>query len=75
MDNVEEDYYSGVRKKAKSIFSTVTRYPGLFKNYPGIEYNPQTSFARVDSGMESAFRMECANKNIAILIYPPSFKL
>ena len=72
MDNVEEEY---IHKKAKSIFSTVTRHPGLFKNYPGIDYNPQTSFARVDAGMESAFRMECANKNIDILIYPPSFKL
>ena len=76
MDKEEIDYdQEFVRKKATSIFSTVTRHPGLFKNYPGIVYNPQTTFARVDCGLESAFRWECANKNIEILIYPASFKL
>jgi hypothetical protein len=58
-----------------SIFSTILRYPGLFKNYPGISYNPETTFARVDRGMESAFRIECAARNIAVMIYPPSFKM
>ena len=63
------------RKQATSIFSTITRHPGLFKNYYGIDYNAETTFARVTCGMESAFRWECAEKNIPFLSYPPNFKL
>ena len=63
------------RSKEIIIFSTVTRHPGLFKNYPGIDYNSETTFARVEAGMESAFRWECCDKNIEFMSYPPGFKL
>ena len=58
-----------------SIFSTITRHPGFLKDYPGIDYNPETTFARVKQGMESAFRWECTNKNIDFMSYPQGFKL
>ena len=61
--------------KQTLIFSTVTRHPGLFNNIFGIDYNPQTSFARVDRGMVSTFRRECTNLGIQFLEYPPEFKL
>lgn len=70
----DDDWKPAVPKE-KVIFSTINRHPGLFKNYPGIDYNSETTFARVDAGMESAFRWECANKNIEIMIYPSGFKL
>ena len=72
---VPTDDWKPAVQKEKSIFSTINRHPGLFKNYPGIDYNSETTFARVDAGMESAFRWECANKNIEIMIYPTGFKL
>lgn len=62
-------------QKDVSIFSTVMRFPGLFKKHPNIDYNPDTSFARVDRGKEHLFVSECKRLGIQFMSYPPNFTL
>ena len=62
-------------QKDVSIFSTVIRFPGLFKNHPNIDYNAETSFARVDRGKEHLFVSECKRQGIQFMSYPPNFTL
>lgn len=58
-----------------SIFSTVARFPGLFKNHPYVDYNADTSFARVCRGKEHMFVSECKRLGIQFMSYPPGFSL
>ena len=56
-------------------FSTLTRHYNIFKNHPHISYNPETTFAKVDSGHEYEFVAFCKNNKIQYVVYPPSFTL
>jgi hypothetical protein len=56
-------------------FSTLTRHYNIFKNHPHISYNPETTFAKVDSGHEYEFVAFCKNNNIQYVVYSPSFTL
>lgn len=56
-----------------SVFSTINRHPRLLSNHPHIDYNPQTTFARVHRGFEHVFVNECKRLNIQYMTYPPNF--
>ena len=58
-----------------SIFSTINRHPGLFRYSQFVDYNDQTTFARVISGHEHKFVSECKRVGIQFMSYPPGFKL
>ncbi len=58
-----------------SIFSTVNRFPGLFRNHPYVDYNSETTFARVLHGKEHTFVSECKRHGIQFLSYPPGFSV
>jgi hypothetical protein len=64
-----------VLKINSSIFSTINRFPGLFENYPHIDYNAQTTFAYVARGHEHEFVSACKKRNIQFMTYPPHFQL
>ena len=58
-----------------SIFSTVSRHSRLFKNHPHVDYNADTTFARVSRGKEHLFVSECKRLGIQFMSYPPGFNL
>ena len=58
-----------------SIFSTINRVPGLFKNHPFVDYNSETTFARVTHGKEHMFVSECKRRGIQFMSYQPGFTL
>jgi len=62
-------------QKDVSIFSTVMRITRLFNNHPNIDYNAETTFARVDRGKEHLFVSECKRRGIQFMSYPPNFTL
>ena len=61
--------------KETSIFATINRHPGLFRDSSFVDYNNQTTFARVLCGHEHKFVSECKRKGIHFMSYPPNFHL
>ena len=60
--------------KNVSVFSTINRHPGMFGDMSFVDYNDQTTFARVLCGHEHKFVAECKRSGIRFMSYPPHFK-
>ena len=61
--------------KNVSIFSTINRHPRMFRDMQFVDYDDQTTFARVLHGHEHKFVAECKRNKIRFMSYPPNFSL